>query len=143
MSRSGYNDDGEGSNLALGALASAIRGKRGQALLRDFVAALDAMPEKRLGHGALKDADGCRCSLGVVADARGLDMGDVAFEEWDGSPSIGHKVFAARFDVSEYLTREVMFWNDEGGPWNSVETPEQRWTRMRQWAVANLKGPQA
>lgn len=50
MSRSGYNDDID--NWALikwrGQVASAIRGKRGQKMLRDLLAALDAMPEKSL-----------------------------------------------------------------------------------------------
>lgn len=144
MSRSGYTDDCDGSELAMwrGQVASAIRGKRGQALLRDFVTALDAMPDKRLGRGALTDEDGCMCSLGVVADARGLDMADVTFdgglEDWgEDGPSIGHKAFADRFDVASQLTKEIMFWNDEGGAY-FTETPEQRWSRMRRWAVSNL-----
>lgn len=55
MSRSGYTDDGWDDESAQwasirynGALKSAIRGKKGQAFLKDLLAALDAMPEKRL-----------------------------------------------------------------------------------------------
>lgn len=127
-----------------GQVASAIRGKRGQKLLRDFISALDAMPEKRLGAGALKDEDGCLCSLGVVAEARGLDMSDVAFGDYDyeTGPSIGHKAFAERFDVARQLTSEIMFENDEGNL--DAETPEQRWSRMRAWAESHiLQEPQA
>lgn len=145
MSRSGYSDDCyEGVALWRGQVASAIRGKRGQKLLRDFVAALDAMPEKRLGRGALKDDDGCACSLGVVAEARGLEMSDVAFSGdpngFDG-PNIGHKAFADRFDVARQLTAEIMFENDDGADlcYANEETPEWRWTRMRAWAVSNIK----
>ena len=115
-------------------------GGAGRKLLRDFVAALDAMPEKRLGAGALKDEDSCMCSLGVVAEARKLDMADVDFGECDYEygPSIDHKAFADRFDVASQLTKEIMFMNDEGG-WYGNETPEQRWSRMRQWAADHLK----
>lgn len=138
MSRSGYSDDFDGNELAMyrGQVASSIRGKRGQKLLRDFVAALDAMPEKRLGTGALKDENGCMCSLGAVAEARGLDMQDVSFNEW-GEINIGHKAFADRFDVASCLSSEIMYENDEGS--YHTETPEQRWSRMRAWAVSKLR----
>jgi hypothetical protein len=56
MSRSGYSDDyDDGNSLAMyrGVVASAMRGKRGQAFFRDLVDALDAMPEKRLIEGDL------------------------------------------------------------------------------------------
>ena len=45
MSRSGYSDDDEDGRLAMwrGAVQSAIRGKRGQAALRELLTALDAM----------------------------------------------------------------------------------------------------
>lgn len=55
MSRSGYSDDGWDDESAqwasiryAGALKSAIRGKRGQTFLKELLAALDAMPVKRL-----------------------------------------------------------------------------------------------
>jgi hypothetical protein len=46
MSRSGYSDDHSEWDLIRwrGAVASAIRGKRGQAFLRELLVALDAMP---------------------------------------------------------------------------------------------------
>lgn len=51
MSRSGYTDDCD-DNWAIicyrGALKSAMRGKKGQAFLKELLAALDAMPRKRL-----------------------------------------------------------------------------------------------
>ena len=51
MSRSGYTDDLD-DDLAMGRwrgmVASATRGRRGQKLLTDLLAALDAMPEKAL-----------------------------------------------------------------------------------------------
>lgn len=59
MSRSGYSDDddddgGSRLNLWRGAVERAIKGKRGQAFLRELGAALDAMPDKRLTTGELE-----------------------------------------------------------------------------------------
>ncbi len=112
MSRAGYNDDGDGDNWSLirwrGAVASAIKGARGQALLRELAAAMDAMPEKVLIAGAAA-ADGCVCTLGVVAQARGLDLqaldADMQDWEWDS--------IAKQLGVSPALVREVMWENDE------------------------------
>ena len=63
MSRSGYVDEIE--NWALirwrGQVASAIRGRRGQRLLRDLLVALDAMPEKELIVHELETASGGMC----------------------------------------------------------------------------------
>lgn len=60
MSRSGYADWCD-DNWAMirwrGAVASAVRGKRGQAFLRELATTLDAMPEKRLIGGAAYDAE--------------------------------------------------------------------------------------
>lgn len=57
MSRAGYSDDFEGGELNVwrGAVKSAIRGKRGQAFLKELAAAMDAMPDKRQRLGALYD----------------------------------------------------------------------------------------
>ena len=50
MSRSGYHDGIDQWDLIRwrGAVASAIRGKRGQAFLREMLDALDALPEPKL-----------------------------------------------------------------------------------------------
>ena len=78
MSRSGYNDECD-DNWALirwrGAVKSAIKGKRGQAMLKDLLAALDAMPNKRLIRGELVE-QGEYCAIGVLGAARGLPMAD-------------------------------------------------------------------
>ena len=50
MTRSGYDDCGDYSDWEIiqfrGAVASAIRGKRGQAFLKNMLVALDELPEK-------------------------------------------------------------------------------------------------
>lgn len=109
MSRSGYSDDyGDDDPLALGRyraqVASAIRDKRGQVLLRELLAALDAMPEKRLVAGEL-EADGQFCALGVVGQARGLNL--AAIDTYDVE-SLGPK-----FNIAEQLAREIMWVNDD------------------------------
>ena len=109
MSRSGYCDDyGDDDPLALGRyraqVASAIRGKRGQALLRELLAALDAMPEKQLVAGEL-EADGQFCALGVVGQARGLNL--AAIDTYDVE-SLG-----GTFNIADQLAREIMWVNDE------------------------------
>jgi hypothetical protein len=131
MSRSGYTDDPENDWSRIcwrGAVASAMRGKRGQAFLREMLAAMDAMPEKRLVSWEL-EADGEVCAIGTVGRARGIDMTKLDPED---SASV-----AGTFGISEALAREIVFENDEA-VWER-ETPENRFSRMRQWIERNLK----
>lgn len=133
MSRSGYSDDCCGRELSLwrGAVERAIKGKRGQAFLREALAALDAMPEKRLTTDSLHEpATGEFCTLGVVGAARGMDMTPLEQAERDD--------VARGFDIAEALAAEIMFENDERGPWREKESPEARWLRMRAWLVAHI-----
>lgn len=131
MSRSGYSEDCE-DNWALikwrGMVASATRGKRGQRLLRDMLAALDAMPEKRLVAHELACADGV-CALGALGRQRGMNL--VGLDPND-SASV-----AAAFDIAEPLAQEIVYMNDEFAGW-SRETPEMRWTRMRAWVASQI-----
>ena len=162
MSRSGYSDDyGDDDPLALGrwraAVKSAMRGKRGQAFFREALAALDAMPDKRLIAGELVvDGQQCRfgetpdlivgadelcdrrgnphpmgscCLLGAVAIARKINVSGVDPEDTE---TVAHT-----FGLAGAMTREIVYTNDEGGAWD--ETPEQRWQRMRKWVAAQIK----
>lgn len=137
MSRSGYSDDWDGDEwqtiMAMGAVASAVRGKRGQKFFRDLVEALDAMPARRLITDDLirEDSTGFEnvCALGALGKRRGVDLKPL-------DPENAHQV-AAAFDISPTLAREVVHENDEGA-W-SRETPEQRWTRVRAWAASKIK----
>ena len=134
MSRSGYNEGGYcESQWAYicwrGAVASGIRGARGQSFLRELVAALDALPEKRLITEELESADGAVCAIGAVGKARKTPMAGI-------DPHEAHDV-AVRFGISYALACEIVHMNDEFGPRN--ETPESRWQRMRDWAVKNIR----
>lgn len=128
MSRSGYSYDNENVALWRGQVASAIRGKRGQAMLRDLIEALDAMPVKALIEGDLVNDSGSVCALGALGQKRGVDL--------DGLDTYDYAALGRTFDIAHQLAQEVMFENDEGH-WK--ETPEQRWQRVRDWATKHLR----
>jgi hypothetical protein len=134
MSRSGYSDDyGEDNSgyLYRGAVASAIKGRRGQAFLKEMLAALDALPEKKLIAGELVEPDtGAVCAIGAVGKARGIDMLGLDYEDAD-------KVSAV-FGIASAMAREVVFENDDDFGFNIKETPEQRFARMRRWIVKQI-----
>lgn len=135
MSRSNYSDDCEDQaalNCWRGAVRSAARGARGQALLRELLAGMDAMPEKRLiAHELVQD--GCFCALGVVGQARGLDMSALDPEDAES--------VAKAFNIADALAREIVYMNDESCAWQGKETPEQRFTRMRKWVESQITQP--
>lgn len=130
MSRSDYYDmDDQGALIRWrGAVASAIRGKRGQALLRDMIAALEAMPKRELVANQLECEDGV-CALGAVGLARGIDMGNIDPEDSATVSSV--------FDIAEPLAREIVYTNDEAC--GSCEHPTLRFNRMLRWAKAHLR----
>jgi hypothetical protein len=140
MSRSGYHDDMDDNWSAIcwrGAVASAIRGKRGQTFLKEMLAALDAMPEKKLVANELEltrthelGADISVCAIGAVGLARNLDMSGI-------NPECTEHV-ADTFGIAEALAREIVFMNDEGS--FRPETDEQRWSRMRAWVENQIHG---
>lgn len=129
MSRSGYVDDFDPWAMIRwrGAVSAAIRGRRGQALLRGLADAMDAMPEKRLIADEL-ESQGEHCALGVVGKNRGVDMADI-------EPDNEHQVSSA-FNIAKALAQEIVFINDEACVFD--ETPEQRWVRVRRWVEDNL-----
>ncbi len=145
MSRSGYVDDCD-DDLQFGrwrgVVASAIRGKRGQTILREMLAAMDAMPVKRLiaheleapdmipcSHWGMFEGTGV-CAIGSVGKVRGVDMSKLDPEDYDS--------VAGTFDIAAPLAQEIVYMNDEGG-WR--ETPEERFIRMRKWIVSQIKTP--
>lgn len=172
MSRSGYIDDFDNDDpLAHGrwraAVNSALRGKRGQALLRELVEALDAMEDKRLYPGSFSTSDGEFCALGALAAKRGTKVNDLG-DENDGCDTrlVGH-----RFGIAPAMAAEIMYLNDEYlvdcwrwvdvvicGPMppyhfapyghkkhertvrvENEDHPRLRWERMRAWAVESLR----
>lgn len=168
MSRHGYCEDGD-DPLEFGRwraqVRSATRGKRGQKLLRDMLAALDAMPEKRLVALELE----CTPSLDAAqaATLTAILGREITVEEYreqflerdtqaregdvcalgavgrmrgvdmsDLNPDDFEGV-ASAFDVADPLAREIVWINDECGP--PGETPEARWQRVRKWVSNQIK----
>jgi hypothetical protein len=129
MSRSGYIDDMDDQWALIrwrGAVASAIRGKRGPAFLRELLAAMDAMPEKKLIAHELVN-EGGYCALGVLGAARNMDMSDIDPED--------PETVAARFDVAPAMAREIVYVNDEHF---YRDSPEDRFVKMRAWIAKEL-----
>jgi len=152
VSRHGYSDELDQWDLIKwrGQVASAIRGKRGQRLLIDLVKALDAMPVKELITNKLVTVEGEVCALGAVGKFRGTEMPmlDQNGDEYEDDDFDSYEM-ADLFDVAHQLAAEVMWQNDEGGrghygivngkPTYSPETPQERWARIRAWAVRHIQ----
>jgi hypothetical protein len=139
MSRSGYTDDDDDDDGTLNLWRSnvdrTIAGKRGQAFLREMLAALDAMPVKELVTDVILE-EGAVCAIGSVAVKRGLDVSSIDPDE--------PRDVAAIFGISSMLVQEIAYENDEvGDRWvgdrRVHETPAERWTRMRKWVASHVR----
>ena len=131
MSRHGYSDDFDdlwGMIRYRGAVASAIRGRRGQAFLHELRAALDALPAKRLCESAFESGADC-CALGAVARSRGIPMPQADYDDHGIASEV-----APVFGIANALAAEIMYVNDDA--WCYVGggcTPEQRWRYVSAW----------
>lgn len=125
MSRSGYVDDMDDQWQLIcwrGAVASALRGRRGQAFLNEMLSALDALPEKKLIADELEAADGAVCAIGAVGKARGVNMSEIDPHD---TPQV-----AGAFGIAGALAQEIVYMNDD---WFYRKTPEERFGAMRGW----------
>lgn len=131
MSRCGYSDDLDTLDLGRwrGQVASAIRGKRGQKFFADLIAALDALPQRRLVKDEFEAAEGEVCALGALGKARGVNLAELDTEDYEQ--------LGGAFDIAHQLAQEVMYVNDECG-WQP--SPEERWVLVRAWAERQLRG---
>jgi hypothetical protein len=89
---------------------------------------IDALPEKKLITDDLQ-AEGQVCAIGSVGLARQIDMSKI-------DPHDPSQVSGA-FGINEKLAREIVYENDEA--WYIRETPEQRFQRMRNWVLSQIK----
>lgn len=126
MSRSGYSDDCENVQLWRGNVERAIKGKKGQEFFKELLAALDALPNKRLIQYNLVDGSEC-CALGAVAISRGIDVANVDESE--------PEEVAAALGIRSMLAQEIAYMNDE---YRRLDTPEERWQRIRAWVCSNI-----
>lgn len=135
MSRSEYSDDFD-DQLAYGryrqAVNMALHGKRGQAMLRDLAAALDAMADKRLYSGSFVTPEGEFCALGALAHQRGIQVDDLG-----DSDGCSPKKVAERFGIAKAMAAEIMFINDEAEMAQPTmrygQEAKERWRVVRRW----------
>lgn len=143
MSRSGYSDECDDQWQMIcwrGAVKSAIKGARGQAFLKELAAAMDAMPEKRLTTHALQ-ADGKFCALGVIGQARGMDLSKFKAEDGEEWEAGQWGQLSKEFGIAEAMVREIMHHNDEGiwHRWDDgADHGPARWKYMRDWIDRKL-----
>jgi hypothetical protein len=133
VSRHGYTEDCDETWDHIrwrGAVAAAIKGKRGQAFLLEMFRAMEELPVKKLVTDMLQDEyeDAAVCALGSVGRARGMNMEGIDIDDYEE--------IAAAFGIPNALAQEIMWENDEG-PWH--ETAEKRFHRLRKWIIGNLK----
>lgn len=138
MSRSGYVDDCDCDDVPIqlfrGAVERALRGKRGQAFLREMAEALDAMPVKELAAEVLVSDSKQVCAMGAVALARQIDTSKLDPEDYIA--------VAKTMGIAPAMAREIAFENDDDfGPGD--KTPADRWKRMRKWVDAQLTQTEA
>lgn len=138
MGRSGYVDDCDNVGLWRGCVERALRGKRGQAFLREMLISLDALPEKKLIKDDLVDGTGAVCAIGSVGVRRGLDMSKIEIGDAEE--------VAKAFGIARAMAAEIEYMNDECGRGYSPElgrmldeTPERRFTRIRAWVVGEIR----
>jgi hypothetical protein len=144
MSRSGYSDDVSdewGLIRWRGQVASAIRGKRGQAFLMELLDALEAMPEKRLIAQKLRQAapafippEFARpqvCALGAVGLRRGINLESIEPDDYNK--------IADMFGIAHQMVQEIEYENDDADNWWGKRSPEARWHYMHNWAMRHLR----
>jgi hypothetical protein len=114
-----------------GAVASAVRGKHGQAFLRELLAALDSIESQRLIGESLENEHGEVCALGAVGRARGLDLKSVDYED--------PEAVAKFFGINEKLAQEIMWVNDEHIHRNNAPAMAQRYHDVREWVLGHIR----
>lgn len=136
MGRSGYSEDYDGEadynnagHLWMRAVENAIKGKRGQAFLREMLAALESLPEKRLIAEEL-ELDGEVCAIGSVGRKRSLDMKPLDPED--------PYAIAKAFGIARALVAEIEYQNDDDFGHGS-ETSEQRYERVLKWVREQIQ----
>jgi hypothetical protein len=124
VSRSGYSDDCDHLNLYRAAVDKAIKGKRGQALLRDLANALDAMPVKSLAAHSFEKAEGEFCTLGVLGAKRGIDV--KKFDEFYADPLD----IAKELGIAKSMAAEIMEINDTAVEYSDRDQTYFEWQKQ-------------
>lgn len=155
--RIGYSDEEDYPGqfgLWQGNCQRSLKGRAGQAALRELEAALLALPSKRLIAESLVDAHGEVCAIGALAEFKGeitdnmIGQGECDMEEVGvelGMPRlVAWKVVEMndlQFAGTSLVIKEGPYrWYSEQ-PFEYVPiTPEQRYKRMLAWVREQLRG---
>lgn len=154
--RIGYSDEEDYPGqfgLWQGNCQRSLKGKAGQAALRELKAALLALPSKRLIAENLVDAHGEVCAIGALAEFRGeitdemIGQGEYDMEEVGiqlGMPRlVAWKVVEMndlQFNGTQLLWAEGPYrWPAEQPYYYVPVTPEERYERMLSWVQSQLK----
>lgn len=118
-----------------------LKGKRGQASLRELETALLALPEKQLIADDLQDATGRNCALAALAKLKGVDIPKLAEPEDEYDEIAVHDQMVSlgeRLGVPRLVATEIVYRNDDD--WRPKrETPEERYQRMLRWTQRQLQ----
>jgi len=134
---------------------NALRGKRGQAILKELEVALLALPEKKLLHGNLAKGGGV-CAIGALALKRRMEAGDardaalkwmeeqVDPEDCEGWGEQTQWFAKKHLGVVRALAYKISYQNDEGDEKRHErgrkETDEERWERVLAWVRSQMVG---
>lgn len=161
MSRINYSDDEDfHGQFALwqANCDRSIRGKAGQRELRELEAALVALPEKRLIHGALQNDEGGVCAIACYAKRKGLDLSKFDPEHDSdevgiagGMPrlvawtvvSLNDIVIEAYYTYVQGPSRDRLDYERLGGfhgvRQRFIYTPEERYEKVLAWVREQLQ----
>ena len=110
-----------------------LKGRKGQAALRELEAALLALPVKRLIDGAVEH-DGDVCAIGALARAKGVDVEPE--DEWSDPEDTDMVPIGEECGMPRLVAWEVVCQNDLHMEWL---TPEQRYDSMLRWVRKQLE----
>lgn len=130
-----------------------LKGKAGQRALREFEAALLALPEKRLIHGSLTDDEGGVCAIACYAQHKGVDL--TKFDPEDESDAVGVAAGMPRLVAWTVVALNDIdldtVWEVAHGPLNRWDatykggiplirdmTPEERYDKVLAWVRGKL-----
>jgi hypothetical protein len=122
-----------------------LQGKAGQRALREFEAALLALPEKRLIHGRLVDDEGGVCAVACYAKHKGVNLDH--FDPEDESDEVGVAGGMPRLVAWSVVAQNDIHLESKWEPptkhhphGRSVDiTPEERYEKVLAWVRAQLK----
>lgn len=133
-----------------------LKGKKGQAALRELEAALLALPDKRLIAEKLIDSDGEVCALGALAKYKGHALVAAKPEDEDEYDEIDldgeMEEFGVELGVPRLVAWKIVERNDvviDGhydystgprGVWVPA-TPEERYEKILAWVQRQLAAP--